>query len=77
MRLTRARAAMADTAEDPRAPRVPCPACRRETVYSSRNPWRPFCSERCRRVDLGAWASEHYRVASPIPPDGDADEPAR
>jgi uncharacterized protein len=28
------------------------------------NRWRPFCSERCRSVDLGAWASEQYRVAS-------------
>lgn len=26
------------------------------------NKWRPFCSERCRQIDLGAWASERYRV---------------
>ena len=26
------------------------------------NPWRPFCSERCKLVDLGAWADESYRV---------------
>ncbi len=26
------------------------------------NPWRPFCSERCKLIDLGAWASEEYKV---------------
>jgi hypothetical protein len=26
------------------------------------NPWRPFCSERCKLLDLGKWASEEYRV---------------
>jgi endogenous inhibitor of DNA gyrase (YacG/DUF329 family) len=41
---------------------VPCPACGTKTVYAPTNPWRPFCSERCRRLDLGAWASERYRV---------------
>lgn len=47
------------------APRVPCPTCRRPSLFSPANPWRPFCSERCRSLDLGAWASERYRVASP------------
>ena len=31
-------------------------------AYSPANPWRPFCSERCRQSDLGAWASESYRI---------------
>jgi hypothetical protein len=31
-------------------------------VFSAENKWRPFCSERCRMIDLGAWASESYRV---------------
>ena len=44
---------------------VPCPSCRGPALFSPRNPWRPFCSERCRNVDLGAWASEGYRVAAP------------
>lgn len=56
---------------------VPCPTCRRETAYSPRNPWRPFCSERCRRLDLGAWASERYRVAAPPAAESDPDEPPR
>lgn len=42
--------------------KVRCPRCRGPAVYSARNPWRPFCSERCRNADLGAWASENYRV---------------
>jgi len=36
------------------------------------NPYRPFCSERCKLIDLGAWASEAYRVpvqAAPEPPE--------
>ncbi|HMO49126.1 MAG TPA: DNA gyrase inhibitor YacG [Rubrivivax sp.] len=44
--------------------RVRCPACGKQTLYSPDNPARPFCSMRCRSVDLGAWASESYRVAS-------------
>jgi endogenous inhibitor of DNA gyrase (YacG/DUF329 family) len=43
-------------------------------VFAPSNPWRPFCSERCRGADLGAWASESYRV--PVKDSGaDADEP--
>lgn len=38
-----------------------CPQCRRETIWED-NPWRPFCSERCKMIDLGRWASEEYRV---------------
>jgi hypothetical protein len=33
------------------------------TEYSPHNKWRPFCSERCRMIDLGQWAAEDYRVA--------------
>ena len=39
-----------------------CPRCRRPTAWEN-NPHRPFCSERCRIVDLAAWASEKYRIA--------------
>lgn len=41
---------------------VDCPACGRATEFSPANPWRPFCSERCRKIDLGAWASGQYRI---------------
>lgn len=49
---------------------VRCPGCSGPSVYDERNPWRPFCSEACRRHDLGAWASESYRVGAEAPPDG-------
>jgi endogenous inhibitor of DNA gyrase (YacG/DUF329 family) len=41
---------------------VTCPCCKKQSEYSSDNPFRPFCSERCRLIDLGGWASESYRV---------------
>ncbi len=40
---------------------VPCPICKKETRWTD-NPFRPFCSERCRLIDLGKWAAEDYRV---------------
>jgi len=46
-----------------KAPRkVRCPQCGGESVWSADNKYRPFCSERCKLIDLGAWASESYRV---------------
>lgn len=48
---------------------VTCPGCRGPAVYGPGNRWRPFCSERCRSVDLGAWASERFRVPAENPPD--------
>jgi endogenous inhibitor of DNA gyrase (YacG/DUF329 family) len=41
---------------------VPCPRCGKAAVLGPDNKWRPFCSERCRIIDLGEWASESYRV---------------
>ena len=41
---------------------VRCPQCGGESVWNSANAFRPFCSERCKLIDLGAWASESYRV---------------
>ena len=41
---------------------VPCPRCKTQVPYSPDNAWRPFCSERCKMIDLGAWADEQYRV---------------
>ncbi len=40
---------------------IKCPVCRKETTWKE-NPFRPFCSERCRLLDLGKWASEDYRI---------------
>ena len=53
----------------------PLPRLRRRQRLRASNPFRPFCSERCRSADLGAWASEGYRVpARPTAPDGDDSE---
>jgi len=38
-------------------------------VYSPANVYRPFCSERCKQIDLGAWASESFRMPTEAPPD--------
>ena len=54
---------------------VRCPACGKQALYSTDNPARPFCSPRCRSVDLGAWASESYRVASQGPATAEDTEP--
>lgn len=39
-----------------------CPHCGKPIEWSAAWPDRPFCSERCRLLDLGAWASEAYRI---------------
>lgn len=49
--------------------RVRCPGCGGPSIYGPRNPYRPFCSERCKKIDLGAWASESFRVPTQEPPD--------
>ena len=41
---------------------VRCPTCNKTTVYSEKNDYRPFCSERCRLIDLGNWLEEDYRI---------------
>ena len=42
--------------------RVACPACGKSVEWTAANEYRPFCSERCKTNDLGAWAAERYRV---------------
>ncbi len=44
-----------------------CPICKVEVPLSG--PEAPFCSERCRVIDLGNWASEKYVVSTPLGPD--------
>ena len=52
------------------APRkVRCPACAGVSLYSTANPYRPFCSARCKGVDLGAWASEEFKLPEETPLD--------
>ncbi|MFK7965066.1 MAG: DNA gyrase inhibitor YacG [Burkholderiaceae bacterium] len=57
-----------------KGPHVACPSCGDLTRFSPANPFRPFCSERCKVIDLGAWASEQYRIAG-NPKDVSSDDP--
>ena len=41
---------------------VRCPSCSEMVPYRTDNPYRPFCSKGCKAIDLGAWASEQFRV---------------
>ncbi|MCP1771392.1 endogenous inhibitor of DNA gyrase (YacG/DUF329 family) [Neisseria perflava] len=43
---------------------VKCPTCHQPVVWSAENPYRPFCSKRCKLIDLGEWAQERYTVAA-------------
>ena len=40
---------------------VKCPVCGKEVEWKESNRYRPFCSERCKQIDLGAWAEEKYK----------------
>ena len=50
-----------------------CPSCGKE-VDSKENPHRPFCSERCKLIDLGRWVNEEYRVPGREVPEHSGDE---
>lgn len=41
---------------------VECPTCRAPVEWGPQSPNRPFCSERCKLIDLGAWASEVHAI---------------
>jgi uncharacterized protein len=41
---------------------VSCPRCGKSVVWGPASPWRPFCSERCRLIDLGDWLDENHRI---------------
>jgi endogenous inhibitor of DNA gyrase (YacG/DUF329 family) len=52
---------------------INCPHCKKKSSMSVDNPYRPFCSERCKLIDLGEWASETYRVPSEEKPEENQD----
>ncbi len=52
---------------------IKCPRCGQEHLYDKANPYRPFCSERCKMIDMGKWLQEDYRVPATF---GDEDEMA-
>jgi len=69
---------------DPRPPpkylRFVCPACKRQVRVLQEDPqalprFFPFCSERCKLIDLGAWLDAEYRI--PSQPDDESDHPAQ
>lgn len=49
-------------------PTLTCPICHRQVAYVFRDeiPYRPFCSRRCKLVDLGRWLNEEYRISEEI-----------
>jgi len=47
---------------------VACPNCKNLSEFSPNNTFRPFCSERCKLIDLGVWASEGYSIPEEIKP---------
>jgi uncharacterized protein len=52
---------------------VSCPTCKKLSTYNTNNPFRPFCSERCKMIDLGDWANENYRIPDNKPSGADDD----
>ncbi|HYN78845.1 MAG TPA: DNA gyrase inhibitor YacG, partial [Lamprocystis sp. (in: g-proteobacteria)] len=48
---------------------VPCPNCGRRVVWSAASPFRPFCSKRCKLIDLGEWLAENHRIPDTAPPE--------
>jgi uncharacterized protein len=46
---------------------VKCPTCRRPVEWTPDSAYRPFCSERCRLIDLGAWFDEKHRIPDESP----------
>lgn len=42
--------------------KIACPTCNKKVDWDPANPFRPFCCERCKLIDLGKWANEDYRI---------------
>ncbi|MCP4284286.1 MAG: DNA gyrase inhibitor YacG [Gammaproteobacteria bacterium] len=51
-------------------PTAKCPTCKNSFRWDQESPWRPFCSERCRLIDLGEWLDEGHRIK------GDPEQPS-
>lgn len=43
--------------------KINCPTCKKVVLWNDTFPYRPFCSDRCRLIDLGEWASESHKIA--------------
>ena len=55
---------------------VHCPTCAAPVEWTPASHYRPFCSERCKQIDLGAWAEEKYTIPAVNPPEDLDDENA-
>jgi endogenous inhibitor of DNA gyrase (YacG/DUF329 family) len=49
-------------------PELPCPTCKKRGPWFE-TPYGPFCSKRCRLIDLGKWLGEEHRVSEPLRPE--------
>ena len=57
---------------------VKCPSCGKPVPWVPESRYRPFCSERCKQIDLGAWAAEDFRMPAEAPPeDAEFGDPKR
>jgi endogenous inhibitor of DNA gyrase (YacG/DUF329 family) len=52
---------------------VSCPQCGAQVAWTSGSKWKPFCSERCKLIDLGDWAAEKFRIEAEPPDPGEGD----
>jgi endogenous inhibitor of DNA gyrase (YacG/DUF329 family) len=59
------------------ARKVRCPQCDAAILWSVDNPYRPFCSERCKIIDLGQWATGAYRIPQVERDDGQTEDEER
>ncbi len=53
---------------------VDCPTCGKKVEWTEQSKYRPFCSLRCKQIDLGAWAEEKYAIPTVNPPNENDDE---
>ncbi|WP_214000546.1 DNA gyrase inhibitor YacG [Arsukibacterium sp.] len=53
---------------------VKCPTCTTPVIWDASATFRPFCSERCKLIDLGDWAAENHRIPDKAPIDADLSE---
>tara|TARA_X000000368_G_C22910020_1_gene658166 strand:- start:221 stop:391 length:171 start_codon:yes stop_codon:yes gene_type:complete len=44
---------------------IKCPNCKKISDHTILNKFRPFCSEKCKLIDFGSWASEKFKISTP------------
>jgi endogenous inhibitor of DNA gyrase (YacG/DUF329 family) len=54
---------------------VQCPTCGKPVAWTPEQRWRPFCSERCKLIDLGEWAAERHKIPGEPLEDGAEPDP--